>query len=71
MPEGIRIARSGCSGDSINYSSTALISQAGTTTKKHGKMLPDDWKSRSAGDALLWGGLAGKIPDHVVVGFRC
>ena len=62
-------AGSGCRRSSASScSSTGSISPPATTTRKHGRMMPEDWKEKiGAHDAIFFGavGWPATVPDHV------
>lgn len=68
MPEGIRVVDAAARKFGIDLAFDHFDFSSWDYYEKHGKMLPDDWKTQIGGhDAIFFGavGWPEKIPDHV------
>jgi tartrate dehydrogenase/decarboxylase / D-malate dehydrogenase len=68
MPEGLRVVQAAASKFGIDVAFDHFDFSSWAYFEKHGKMLPDDWKSRIGGHDALYFGAVGwpeKIADHV------
>merc|ERR1711991_474487 len=68
MPEGIKVLKKVSEKFDINLNFEEFDFSSYDYYKKHGKMMPDDWKEKiSSHDAIFFGavGWPDKIPDHV------
>ena len=68
MPEGVRVLERVAKKHRFSVALDAFDFSSWDYYEKHGKMLPDDWKTQIGGhDAIFFGavGMPDKIPDHV------
>jgi len=68
VPEGLRVLEKARRSMALPCISTISILPPGTTTKRHGEMMPEDWKEKiGKHDAIYFGavGWPAKIPDHI------
>ena len=69
VPEGMRVLEAAAQALRLRApAGLARLRLAATTTRKHGRMMPEDWKERIGGhDAIFFGavGWPAKVPDHV------
>ena len=68
MPEGVRALEAAARKYKFSLNLDHFDFSSWDYYEKHGKMLPDDWKTRIGGhDAIFFGavGMPDKIPDHI------